>query len=60
MLAEQPIRINPQEIPRTEQKILCATFLDAVLRFYENPENMAAFEKWCTGKGGSINGQKDS
>ena len=34
-----------------EMKLLCATILDAVIRFYEEPENMAAFEKWQAGKG---------
>ena len=34
-----------------EMKLLCATILDAVIRFYEEPENMAAFQKWQAGKG---------
>ena len=44
------IRIIPSTIPRMEQKILCAAFLEAALRFYEDPANQAAFEKWRTGK----------
>lgn len=58
--AEFAVRVIPKTIPHMEQKLLCATFLEAILRFYENPENMAAFEVWCAEKGGSVNGQKDS
>ena len=43
-----------------EQKILCATFLEAALRFYKDPKNEAAFQKWHMGKGGTAYGQKDS
>lgn len=53
------IRIIPTSIPRMEKRILCATFLEAVLRFYEDPVNMAAFERWRMGKGGQRDGQKD-
>lgn len=38
-----------------EQKILCAAFLDAILRFYEAPENVAAYERHM-GKGGPADG----
>lgn len=38
-----------------EQKILCAAFLDAILRFYEDPENVAACERHM-GKGGPAGG----
>lgn len=58
--ADFTVRVIPKTIPRMEQKLLCATFLDAVLRFYEKPENMVAFEAWRAEKGGSVNGQKDS
>jgi len=54
------IRVVPASIPKMEQKLLCATFLEAVLRFYENPENMAAFEKWRMGKGGSTDDKQAS
>jgi hypothetical protein len=50
--ADNTIQIIPKAIPYVEQKILCATFLEAVFRFYENPANEAAFERWCTEKGG--------
>ncbi len=54
------IRIIPSTIPRMEQRILCAAFLEAALRFYENPANRVAFERWRIGKGGQTDGQKDS
>ena len=49
--AVSDVRIDPKEIPNMEMKLLCATILDAVIRFYEEHENMAAFEKWHAGKG---------
>ena len=49
--AVSDIRIDPKEIPSMEMKLLCATILDAVIRFYKEPENIAAFQKWQTGKG---------
>ena len=33
------IQIIPELIPRMEQKILCAKFLEAVLRSYEDPKS---------------------
>ena len=47
------VRINPNLIPSMEKQLLCATFLEAVIRFYEDPENMRSFERWCAEKGGS-------
>ena len=49
--AASDVRIDPKEIPNMEMKLLCATILDAVIRFYKEPKNIAAFEKWHTGKG---------
>ena len=49
------VKILPESIPIMEQKILCAAFLDAVLRFYEDPENVAAYERHM-GKGGPADG----
>ena len=49
--ASSDFRIDPKENPNMEMKLLCATILDAVIRFYEEPENMAAFQKWQAGKG---------
>jgi hypothetical protein len=54
------IRINPNLIPSVEKNMLCATFLEAVLRFYEDPANARAFEKWRSEKGGSVNGPEHS
>lgn len=51
------IQIDPKAIPRVEQRILCATLLEAVLRFYEHPENQTAFEQWHTEKGGTKHGR---
>ena len=53
------VKIMPESIPVMEQKILCAAFLDAILRFYEDPENMAAYERRM-GKGGPADGSEDS
>ena len=50
------VKINPSLIPGMEKQLLCATFLEAVIRFYENPENMRAFERWRAEKGGSSHG----
>lgn len=47
------VKITPNLIPGTEQQLLFATFLEAVIRFYENPENMRAFEAWRRKKGGT-------
>ena len=51
--------VNWKEIPKIEMKLLCATILDAVIRFYEEPENMAAFEKWQAGKGENLSEPKN-
>lgn len=59
-IADNTVQIIPQTIPRVEQKILCATFLEAVFRFYENPANEAAFEQWCIEKGGVAYAKTDS
>ena len=47
------VKITPSLIPGTEKQLLCATFLEAVIRFYEYPENMRAFEAWRRKKGGT-------
>lgn len=58
--ANYTIQIIPQAIPGVEQKILCATFLEAVLHFYEDPDNEAAFEQWHTEKGGTTHAKTGS
>ena len=40
--------------------MLCATFLEAVFRFYEDPKHRDAFERWRAGKRGNTIGQTDS
>ena len=47
------VRIRPNSIPSMEKKLLCATFLEAVISFYEDPENEKSFKKWCAEKGES-------
>ena len=47
------VKIQPNLIPDMEKQLLCATFLEAVIRFYEDPENMSAFERWRAEKGGN-------
>ena len=47
------VKISPSLIPGAEKQLLCATFLEAVIRFYENEDNMRAFEAWRRRKGGT-------
>ena len=47
------VKIQPNLIPGMEKQLLCATFLEAVIRFYEDPENMRSFERWRAEKGGN-------
>ena len=54
------VQINPNLIPSMEKQLLCATFLEAVIRFYEDPKNMQAFEKWRSEKGGNAYGSERS
>ena len=41
-----PVKIDTAAMPKIEIKLLCSTFLEQVEAFYEDPENMAAFEAW--------------
>ena len=52
------IHIKPNLIPSMEKQLLCATFLEAVIRFYKDPENMQSFEKWRSEKGGNTYGSE--
>jgi len=45
------VRIVPKKIPNLEKKLLCSTFLDAVICFYKDTENETAFKNWITEKG---------
>ena len=60
MSIEGVVRVIPTLIPNMEKQLLCATFLEAVIRFYENPENMRSFERWRKEKGGNANGSQRS
>ncbi len=40
------VKICPTSIPAVESRVLCATVLDSVKTFYQNPENQRQFEKW--------------
>ena len=60
MSVEGVVRVIPTLIPNMEKQLLCATFLEAVIRFYEDPENMRSFERWRNEKGGSANGPERS
>ena len=55
MSAQSKVKVIPQWIPQTEKQLLCATFLEAVIRFYEDSENLRAFEAWREEKGGNAN-----
>ncbi len=60
MFIGSTVRVIPTLIPSIEKQLLCATFLEAVIRFYENPENMRSFERWCNKKGGCVYGSEGS
>lgn len=52
------IKIDVSRIPAIELKLLCGTLLDAVERFYSDPENQRRFEAWHKSKesnGGKTN-----
>ena len=49
---DTPVRIDTSQIPAVEVQILSATFLDAVQRFYENPDNIRRFEEWRNKRNG--------
>lgn len=51
MFIGNTVRVIPSLIPSVEKQLLCATFLEAVIRFYKDPENMRSFEQWRNEKG---------
>lgn len=53
------VRISPKKISKLEVNLLCATFLDAVIRFYDNQSNETAFKKWLAEKGENQDGQRN-
>ena len=54
------VRIDPNLIPSVEKTLLCATFLEAVILFYQDPGNLRAFEEWRAKKGEDAYGSKNS
>lgn len=38
--------IDLNKVPEAEMDALCETLLDAVKRFYEDPENWRKYEAW--------------
>jgi len=40
------IKIDTAVIPENEIRFLAMTLLDGAKKFYENPENVAAFKEW--------------
>lgn len=58
---DTPVRIDTSQIPAVEVQILSATFLDAVQRFYDDPENIRRFEEWRNKRnGGKTNDRSKS
>ena len=60
MFIGSKVRVIPALIPSVEKQLLCAAFLEAAIRFYEDPDNMRSFEQWCIEKGGSAYGSEGS
>jgi len=60
MFIGSTVRVIPSLIPSVEKQLLCATFLEAVIRFYKDPENMRSFERWRNEKGGNAYGSEGS
>jgi len=54
MSVNKNIKIKPSLIPKVEVRVLSATFLEAVLRFYEDPANVVGFERWLVEWEGGI------
>jgi hypothetical protein len=54
---EQKVKINASKIPPLTRHLLGKTFYEAMVEFYENPENVRRFEIWRQEqhqKGGAI------
>lgn len=45
-MPDKPVKINIDEIPPIEGRLLAKAFLPMVERFYENPENHEKFKAW--------------
>lgn len=53
------IRVDPKSIPEMEMKLLCATFLEATIRFCKERKNIDFSKNICAEKGGNAYGSKD-
>lgn len=45
-MSDAHIKIDCAQIPRVEMRILSHTLLDAIERFYDDPENLRRFNAW--------------
>lgn len=45
-MSDNPVKINIEEIPPIEGRLLGKTFAAFVEKFYENPENLKRFNTW--------------
>lgn len=39
-------KIRPASIPAVDTRVLCATVLESVERYFSDPENQRRFEAW--------------
>lgn len=53
------IRVDPKSIPEMEMKLLCATLLEATIRFCEERKKMNHSKTDCAEKGENAYGSKD-
>lgn len=42
----EPVKIDLNKVPPAEMRVLCETLLEAVKRFYDDPENRRKYEEW--------------
>ncbi len=49
------IRIDTSQIPAVDVQNLSRTFLTAIQRFYEDPENVKRFEEWKRARDTTVN-----
>lgn len=44
--------IDTAKIPAADMRVLCSTLLEAVKRFYDDPENRRQYEEWLAERNG--------
>lgn len=44
------VKINFEQMPKLERRLLASGMLDVVERFFADPVNLAAFETWREGR----------